>query len=577
MPDRRTVAVSCAAALCVLLGWEAGHAGAASDTFHWAGWKIPATKIVKKGSLSIEADAEAQSQREVTGEDGKKTKEKVALAQRVSRRRLARDKLAVARTPGVRWKDIAPGVYRVSARVKFEGELGLIGTPILLSVEARNNEASKAFHACDFTEAGKYYELSFLYEVAPTGDVRCPPRSGTGRRSRWGASMQTLYAKAYPKSDVAEKLRKQPPVQAPSGLRVSLTLPKTKYLVKEGLPPNSLRWLRLDWIRMQKTTPSPGITVRYVKATKAWLRPGEANAFAVSLKNYHGTAQKGTLVVSLERGLDQREVIRTEAVTLGAGASKTMSVPWKTTAKTPVWGYEVRAEMRTGDAVTSSSRDFFSVHPQVYAVHVMGSNIRATDPFRHRESYKNLGEWFGFLSGDSALVCPKQDAWVFGMSSGGGWCTMKYTRAFTEAAHANGIAQHMYLYAGGCSTPMMEMYARHPEYAQGPLVATDQIYNKIREREKEVWAHDFEKTMLEPLRLKDGCPHVEHGLNHWFPALKKKIERETVEVIRKTGFDGIRFDVGIFGPMSVVAPTGEKLPYDMDKAMQHAAKNFNDY
>jgi len=565
------------AAACLVFGSGAGRAAEPREKFEWPGWQIPGTKIVEKGALEIVADPEAESQRETIDKEGKKTTERVALMQRVSRRRIARDLILVARTPSVRWADIAPGVYRISARVNFEGETGLIGTPILLSVDAPYNDSKRSWQACDFTEAGKYRVLSFLYEVSPEGDVRCEGRRGAG--TPWSTRRRAMgvYAKAYPNSDVAAQLRTEPAKHVPPHLRISLTLPKTKYLVKEGLPPNSLRWLRLDWIKMEKVAPAGPITVRYVKAKKAWLRPGESNVFTVSLKNYTPQKAKRQVVVSLKHGLDRRFDVHTAEVELAPGESKVLSVPWKTTEKMPIWGYEVRAESRDGDKVESASRDFFSLHPQVYAVHIMGSNIRSVDPFHHPETYENLNEWYGITSGDCAQVVPKRDAWVWGMRSSGGWCTIKYLRAAIDQAHESGIAQHMYLFAGGCSTPMMEMYARTPEFAHGPLVATDQIYRKIRARENEIWNHDFEKSMPKEMSLEGGHPHVEHPLNHWFPELKKRIEQQTLEMIRKSGYDGIRFDVGIFSPKSVVTPTGEKLPYDMAKAMDHAAKNFEDF
>jgi hypothetical protein len=43
-------------------------------------------------------------------------------------------------------------------------------------------------------------------------------------------------------------------------------------------------------------------------------------------------------------------------------------------------------------------------------------------------------------------------------------------------------------------------------------------------------------------------PHVEHHMNHFFPELIDRITKQAVEFVKKTGYQGVRFDVGIFSP-----------------------------
>ena len=72
-------------------------------------------------------------------------------------------------------------------------------------------------------------------------------------------------------------------------------------------------------------------------------------------------------------------------------------------------------------------------------------------------------------------------------------------------------------------------------------------------------------------------PHVEVGLNHWFPPLMDQITREAIEFARRTGYEGIRFDVGLFAPNRVVSVLGEKLPFNEADKMPHAARNFQQF
>ena len=121
----------------LLLPASAGRADEPAEDLSWPGWSIAAQELEERGALAIAEDEAAESKRQVKGEDGKETQVSSALHQRVSRRAVARGQIEVARTPLIKWADVVPGLYRVGARIKFDGDTGVIGTPIRLQVKTQ--------------------------------------------------------------------------------------------------------------------------------------------------------------------------------------------------------------------------------------------------------------------------------------------------------------------------------------------------------------------------------------------------------------------------------------------------------
>jgi len=536
-----------------------------ADRFHWAGWQIPAGEITERSALSIQQDEDAESTREVTAEDGTRKKEKVALMLRVSRRAIAKGPIALAQTPLVEWEDIRPGVYRVSARMKLDGPPHIIGTPVLLSVShERDTILSESFTNCDFREPDRYNVVSFLYEVDPGGEKRLK-----ARESRHPWHYAAFLAEVYP--GWRERAPAVQPPPASRGIRIAVALEKTKYLSKPGTPPNSVRSVSLDWVKLERIEPSPSLTVRYVRAQKRWMRPGEETSFEVSVENFSDKAWTRPLRVLLVRGTNEESVLHEEEITLEPGKATVLCVPWLTDAETPIWGYEVRAEITAAGKVESSARDFFSVHPEVYAVHLMGTRFRRTDPFRQWGRCNNLVEVFAATEGDCARVLSSADQWLCGMSKVA--TSYKIVRNVVEHNRRLGVATHMYLFAGGTGTAVIDLYVHRPEHFCTRISATDQVYRLLSETAEQIRQHDFNTGPFEmPL-----IPHVEHHINYWHPEVMERVTRQTLEFLRKTGYQGIRFDVGLFSPKCVTTAFGEKLPYDEGKTMQQAAQNFNDF
>ena len=567
-------------------GWAAGDRPA---SLTYPGWQIPAEQIGERSRFSIVEDAEAESWREVAGKDGQKLRKKVALMARVSRRAMAKGALTIARSPLVEWGELAGGVYRVSARVSFDGDVGLIGTPIQLTINnarrdprsksvsvCKGNEAANALCGLDVDDPGQYYVLSFLYEMTPAGKGKNKRLKRRGSRSAYRWSWWP-YQDAYPEYEPPEPKRKKTPAP-PDGVVVSLRLPQTKYSVTTGKPPNSLRSVKLDWIKLERIAPSPSITIRYVKPKKVRIRPGEANEIEVSLENFTGQVWERELVVSSARGLDGRTVIHSAPVALAAGTTKNLTITWQTDEDTARWGYEVRAEIRAGRKVESSARDFFSVHPRAYPVLVKGGKCRKVDPFRENEGYANLREDFGILPGEMAQAGPPNGEQQWTLHMGGSAIAQSYQLCRTAIAHnrVNGIASTLYLWSGGTGVPVMDLYVKKPEWLSGRVAATDQVYFQLQRRAEQIRNHDFAEG---PPPYAANVAHVQQPLNHWSPELQEQIERDVLAFLKNTGYDGIRFDEGLFPPRSPRSPFGEPLPLDFDwrKARQIAADQFESF
>ena len=539
----------------------------------WAGWQIPAETVADNGALAIVADDQAESVREKTadGKDGAKVKEKSALLRRVTRQAIAKADLPLAVTPPMRWKQLRPGLYRVSARIKFDGSAGVIGTPLRLAVQpvhitpdGRSNGVTgidtafgQSFFGYEFKEAGQYQVVSFLYEVDPTGKKR--------------RQIEEPIAPSWMIAKLGQTSLLKPRSPPGDGVMIVFNLPRTKYNPQAGLPPNSVRSVSLDWIAIEPVEAAPAITVRHVLAQKRWLRPGDKTAFEVGLENFTAVPQQRQLRLVLVRGLAENQTLNEQALSLATGEGKVLSIPWETTKDTPVWGYEVRAEIRNGDTVESSARDFFSVSPGAYAVHVMGTKFRTEDPFREHGSYANLVEMFGSTVGDMALLTSPDEQW------NGGMMNVPYSYEATRLAIQHnsslGVQTITYLFAGGTGIPAMDLYVQKPEWFAARMYGTDLLYRKNMEGREIVRKFDFRKDTWQELLL----PHMEIGLNFWDPALMERITKDTTEFVKRTGYGGIRFDVGMFGPRTDTTPYGEKLPIDMKDAMTIGAKNFNGY
>lgn len=585
--------LSCLLMCLITAGVERLHAAEAAPTavaasaslekMSWPAWQIPAVKIDAKAGTTVEPDSGAESirpaaaakaERDAAVKAGAKIDEKapppkdepVALLQRVARGEIAKRAFPLVTTPEVKWGALKPGVYRVSARFSWDGDTGVIGTPVVLSVRVGGNPvASRAFYSIDLDEPGKFQTISILYEIDATGKKQLDARHPY-IPTRWSEYFELLFPGANPPAAKPK---------APEGFTVGLDLPVTKFSPEIGLPPNSIRQIKVDWVKVERVDPSPSITVRHVKPMKMWIRPGMEQPIETALENFTAQPQKRTVSVYLVRGVDEKISVGQEEVELAPGTSKKLSMVWKTTPQTPNWGYEVVAEVRSGEKVESSARDYFAVSPQVYQTLVMGSNWRTVDPFRENEGFQNLVECFGATRGDCAEMAVPGETWTSGMLSGGVPFSYRLTRGATDLNRSQGIATHMYLFAGGTGAPLIDLYEKHPEWMAGRLnTLMDEVYRKNVEYHEWLAKQDLSKG-LPPSSNK--LPHAELGFLWWDQKLMDRVTNDAVAFIQKSGYDGIRFDVGMFGPTKNVTVLGTPLPYDMKDAMKVGAQNFEKF
>ena len=227
----------------------------------WPAWQIPAATVDAKAGLSIESDAAAESIRPAAAAKaardaaaklpGAKADDKanppkdepVALMQRVSRGEIAKRAFPLVATPVVKWGALKPGVYRVSARLAWDGDTGVIGTPIVLSVHVGGRApVSRSFYSVDLDEPGKFQTISFLYEIDPAGTKKLDARQAY-IPTRWSEYIEKLVPGALAAATPAPK--------PPEGFVVSLDLPITKASAEIGLPPNSLRNIKIDWLKVE--------------------------------------------------------------------------------------------------------------------------------------------------------------------------------------------------------------------------------------------------------------------------------------------------------------------------------------
>ncbi len=202
------------------------------EKFAWPAWTIPAAPVKSGGDLNFVADPAAQSQRPSKNDDGRDITENSALQLRVNRREIVRAPLAIATTPVVPWTNVVPGVYRVTARLKYAGDSQSIGTPIVLGVTAsssnRTEKSEQSFHSFDLNEP----EVALLFEADPTLAKKPPARRP---RHAWHHAefLPEIYPNATNRPAAAPPLVSKPP----HGLQISLALPRTATTSAPGFRP----------------------------------------------------------------------------------------------------------------------------------------------------------------------------------------------------------------------------------------------------------------------------------------------------------------------------------------------------
>lgn len=162
-----------------------------------------------------------------------------------------------------------------------------------------------------------------------------------------------------------------------------------------------------------------GITA--ARADKLLYRSGEAGSLAITVTNT-GPAVAGSLKVTLVQELADERVLPEMPVTLAAGETKTMTVPFEATGR---WGTEARVLLSAGES-RDIRREYFSVHDNFWAVGIghVGGAAAQTGLGQHRQLPEEMRrlranhlEIFFWAADDWCKMTPPAPEWWSGQTS----------------------------------------------------------------------------------------------------------------------------------------------------------------
>ena len=215
----------------------------------------------------------------------------------------------------------------------------------------------------------------------------------------------------------------------------------------------------------------PPLAVTRVQAAKVLYSPGEAGVLQVRVRNFAGSAESGTLRVSLLRGLGDEQVLLERAVSLEGRQEATFDVPFEATGR---WGVAARAAVTQGDS-TQTAEDAFSVSASAWEVGIgfatpvmtqadryKGAELVATMRARH----SNWIDIYFWAPCDWAKLVPDGKVWWSGQAS--------YAEDdanlldLIARLHVQGMKAAAYVSCNPAGPYGWEVYRRHPEWFTGP-------------------------------------------------------------------------------------------------------------
>jgi hypothetical protein len=550
-------------------------------------WSYLAHELVtKEGKLDPEIPKEIQRHLEIV-EDGETESGKALLA-RVPKRLILKEDVPLLKTPGIPMTESGPGLYRVTVRLKLEGMLNVIGTPILFG--------RLRLHGFQFKEQGAYQEFSFLQEVIEPDHVCKRPKQlspeGALGQSPWrvhelrkrlelhtkpGHDINKEYLtwdrdgyvwKEYGWTKVGE--RPERPVWLENKtlvvpLTYAQTSPKGKSFFGFDGVANTIQSVTIDWLKIKRVEEPASVTVRQVLPRRIWVRPGDSQHFTVWLHNRSGKSQTGELVLSIEHGLNSAKDIARREVALSDGEYRLEALTWDIPKDHPMWGMRVLASFVQGGEVRSKADEVFSIHQNPWAVMNFGGKHRRTEPYFEPVSYRNYVENFGISPADSVQPYPDKPElpYLTGMS---GYAThMDLQKAMADWNRFIGLGTFMYLSPLATSHRAELHYLKHPEWYSSRISWTDEANDQWVLGEKlltEGWLSGQPPKELPKLF------HIETGLNFNYEDLVLRTIEQSVQVIDHVGYDGIRGDglpMALAGGNSLGEPTGPADPMERKK------------
>lgn len=464
----------------------------------------------------------------------------------------------------------APGLYRMTVRMKMQGMLNTLGTAIRLDAQ---DVLSCTVYPNEFDDEDTYKEFSLDFEVRPAALFTLPPEAvvAIARRSLNVTNEPTLAVlksvlEAHPGQELAEDPAGAPELplsqdqrrrlnqegRSPSRIGFSLVFPQTS--TSQGTPgaagsrgvsspDSSLRKLIVDRVRIEKV-PEPQLVVREVRAKCAWRRPGESQKFDVWLHNRTGQDKTAQVRLTVRYGLDGALVLGEKPLTLKNGAYQTLSWNWDIPADQHRYGHEAEAEVIEGGKVVASNRTWFTVHPKVTAVMIplVRSPINASryhDPYAPLPRVENYDEFWAPTPYDSAGLVPEDPSKPFARGNSGGFLTLAELAERARQNREDGIASFFYLEGHGTGCKAWDVFFDRPEQTVYANIQTEEFYLK----RQSVLANDYPKWKAGKLEREPAYPHT--GFVMYNGLYKEPVDRViqgSLELSRRVGFEGIRWD-----------------------------------
>ncbi len=470
--------------------------------------------------------------------------------------------LPILRLPGLPRAEAPVGLYRITARVKLDGMLNVIGTGIAFRVDGTTASPTPGctginLHGFMFRDNDSYQEFSFVTEVveadAATGRLIRPAAEGA-LGAYPGTQAEIEKRRKFPKG-TPEEQAKRAEQDAKNQESWKSQFANGRMVVEMAYneaPPlgfgriyNTIQAVRVDWIRVERLAADTAPVVRQVLPQKVWLRPGDEQQFHVWMHNRTGAAQDAVLRVEVVHGLNERIAVAEKPVRLEAGKYQVIDIPWKTVAGRDLWGCEVRAALVQGGQVRSEAGEMFSVHKNPWAVMNFGGATPTSSPYYRPIDYRNYMEYFGVAPGDTGKPFPDNpdEPYFTGMSN---YMTqVDLQKRMTDHNREIGVATFMYLSPLVTGLYAEELYLKHPEWFFSRLSWTDQSTDQWKKNTEDMLTR-WRAGRAPPTRDEGFWQffHIEAGINGAFPEVADMLIDGIRKNMRYVGYDGVRWDGG---------------------------------
>jgi len=291
-----------------------------------------------------------------------------------------------------------------------------------------------------------------------------------------------------------------------------------------------------------------GLALTNVQASKVLYRRGEPGMVAAVVHNFTDTEQTANLTLTLVQDLRHRDPQPLVAVTVPAGADKTVSLPF--TCGQRQFGCAAQVDLTQGAATQDTRDDFFNVNDNVWEVGIgaAGSSIGGMSGFANdgslaydvrtfRENYYNWWEKMFWPPDDWGDMVPTQAEWVSGQSAR--YENAKHIKDFIAMVKPQGIKSISYAKNCAGGPEGWELARKHPDWYYTD--DSGHINGSFNTWDLANW-HDFKLHTDREGRKK-------YSSDWWglMPDLRQPTVldwgiNQILESTKQYGWDGVRFD-----------------------------------